>query len=116
MRHVCEVLYTSMADPTILNHKGQPALHLAGRAALQDVLLWLAGRVSRAVLCLRDARGVTALDYARHAGVRADALKRLEQISGITSRPGQGPLALDTLHTATLFPGDDGQNSEGGHR
>jgi hypothetical protein len=89
-RATCEVLYKSHADMHILNLKGQSAVHLAARAGLSDVLLWFSGRVSRAVLCLRDGQGFMAVDYARRAKARPEAVQRLEQaVRGSRGAPGQ---------------------------
>jgi len=81
-RPVCEALFKHHADMNATNHKGQSALHLAGRAGLGDVLMWLSSRVSRALLTLRDEKGAVAADYARQAGVRLEVLEKLEQVAG----------------------------------
>lgn len=81
-RSVCELLYKSYADVNTMNHKGQSALHLAARAGLGDVLTWLSSRVTRALLCLRDAHGFFATDYARKTGVRPEAILKVEQVAG----------------------------------
>lgn len=48
--------------------------------------------------------GATALDYARHAGLRPQALDQLEKLCGGRARSGAAvPLALDTLHASTRF-------------
>lgn len=44
-RHVCELLCKVLADPNVVNQMGQSALHLAGRAALTEVLLFMASNV-----------------------------------------------------------------------
>jgi hypothetical protein len=77
-RTVCETLYASLADTNVINAKGQCALHLAGRAGLCDVISWLLGRCSRAMLRLRDEHGLVPADYARQAGVRPEILMKLE--------------------------------------
>jgi len=81
-RPVCEALFKHHADMNATNHKGQSALHLAGRAGLGDVLVWLSTRVSRALLTLRDEKGAVAADYARQAGVPLEVLEKLEQVAG----------------------------------
>eukprot|EP00928_Gymnodinium_smaydae_P021674 TRINITY_DN18483_c0_g1_i2.p1 TRINITY_DN18483_c0_g1~~TRINITY_DN18483_c0_g1_i2.p1 ORF type:complete len:487 (+),score=111.21 TRINITY_DN18483_c0_g1_i2:102-1463(+) len=78
-RSICELLFKSFADVALVNHKGQSALHLAAKACLGDVLSYLATRVTRALLRLRDSQGSTCVDYAKEAGVRADALTKVDQ-------------------------------------
>eukprot|EP00929_Paragymnodinium_shiwhaense_P083287 TRINITY_DN44326_c0_g1_i2.p1 TRINITY_DN44326_c0_g1~~TRINITY_DN44326_c0_g1_i2.p1 ORF type:complete len:932 (+),score=199.58 TRINITY_DN44326_c0_g1_i2:70-2865(+) len=69
-REVCKLLSEKKADLTLLNHKGQSALHLAGRAGLTEVLAWLAMRVEKNFLELKDIRGATARAYAQQAELR----------------------------------------------
>mmetsp|Transcript_34379 Transcript_34379/g.92013 ORF Transcript_34379/g.92013 Transcript_34379/m.92013 type:complete len:537 (-) Transcript_34379:156-1766(-) len=78
-RTVCETLHSRRADTNMLNHKGQSALHLASRAGLSDVLLWLATHVSSALLDLRDMHGATAAYYAKLSGVRAEIYQQLQR-------------------------------------
>mmetsp|Transcript_61406 Transcript_61406/g.171680 ORF Transcript_61406/g.171680 Transcript_61406/m.171680 type:complete len:537 (-) Transcript_61406:104-1714(-) len=77
---VCDLLCRRYADINGINHKGQSALHLAALGGLSDVMLWLASRVTHAVLSLRDAHGNAAINYARQNGVRPDAILKVEQI------------------------------------
>jgi len=70
-REVCKLLVEKRADLTLLNHKGQSALHLAGRAGLQEVLAWLSMRVDKAFLDLKDTRGQTARGYVAQAELRS---------------------------------------------
>jgi len=67
---ICSLLHTYRADPTVMNVKGQSALHLAARAGNESVLRWLIQHVSREVLELKDKHGATATYYARQAGVK----------------------------------------------
>ncbi|CAE7318833.1 ANKRD36C [Symbiodinium sp. KB8] len=71
---VCDVLLEHKANVNALNQKGQSALHLASRAGLTEVLVWMAPRVSRDVVDMRDTHGATAAYYARHAGIPSDFL------------------------------------------
>jgi len=68
-REVCKLLLEKKADITILNRKGQSALHVAGRAGLQEVLAWLSARVTRPMLELKDVHGHTARNYAQQTGL-----------------------------------------------
>lgn len=76
-RALCEALHQRKADTNLLNHKGQSALHLASRAGLGDVLMWLSTHVSKALLELRDMHGATAAYYARVAGLQPEIIQRL---------------------------------------
>lgn len=78
LKSVCEVLLAHKADLNIINQKGQSALHLAGRAGLQDVMTWLVMHMKVEVQGRRDAHGATASYYARHAGVNPDFLRQLQ--------------------------------------
>lgn len=97
---VCEVLCGRKADVNLMNQKGQSALHLAGQAGLDQVLVWLAGRVSKPVLELRDVHGATAAYYARHAGVQPEVLIKSKlvnleppQLAGRSALGDQAPPA-----------------------
>eukprot|EP00929_Paragymnodinium_shiwhaense_P054128 TRINITY_DN27126_c0_g1_i1.p1 TRINITY_DN27126_c0_g1~~TRINITY_DN27126_c0_g1_i1.p1 ORF type:complete len:394 (+),score=110.70 TRINITY_DN27126_c0_g1_i1:173-1354(+) len=80
-RGVCELLYQAYADLNTLSHSGQSALHLAARAGLADVLSWLAGRVTQALLCLRDDDGHVCLEYAEKAGCKPEVLISIEGLA-----------------------------------
>lgn len=84
-RPVCELLCSSRADIQQTNHKGQSAVHFAGQAGLDEVLLWFSDRVDVALLELHDVHGATAAYYARAAGVRPEVVQRLCQ----TKQPAQ---------------------------
>ena len=73
---VCDILMENKADVNSVNQKGQSALHLASRAGLTEVLLWMAPRVSREIMEMRDIHGATAAYYARHAGITGEFLMR----------------------------------------
>lgn len=118
-RDVCKLLVDRKSDVGILNRKGQSALHLAGRAGLQDVLEWLAPRVSRSLVELRDVHGATAGDYAREAGMsdvaeprcpthrqQLPARKRGEQ------RPGGRTVCDGDEHCLEPLPEEDGEDQE----
>jgi len=101
-RAVCVMLYKSHADLNAINQRGQSALHLAARAGLPEVILWLARHVSRGILSLRDADGVFAVDYCRRAGVRPDVADKLRPVIG------DGPVspAVDRLR-APMSPASE---------
>jgi len=65
-RRICRLLVEQFADVSALNFKGQTALHLAGRAGLQDVLSWLAQRTCKSVVEHKDIYGATAYYYLQH--------------------------------------------------
>jgi len=105
-RPVCEALFKHHADMNATNHKGASALHMAGRAGLGDVLMWLSSRVSRALLTLRDEKGAVAADYARQAGVRLEVLDKLEQAAGDSQASSyRPPPSRSAAHLAV--PGAD---------
>lgn len=105
-RQVCDVLYRSYADMNCTNLKGQSALHLAARAGLGDILVWLSGHVSRAALGLRDADGATAADYARGAGVRLEVLEKLDLVAA-GGHGGRRPASPRRLGAPPPAPGVD---------
>jgi len=94
VRAVCEVLFLHRADVNVMNMKKQSALHLAGRAGLGEVLVWLAGRVSKQVVETRDTHGATAAYYARHAGVQPEILIKTKMVSFDAPPPAAGRSAL----------------------
>lgn len=106
-RQVCEVLFRNHADMNLTNHKGQSALHMAGRAGLGDVLMWMSGRVSRAMITLKDRDGTVAADFARHAGVRLEVLEKLEQNSCGSSYVGSHKPSPMRGAAPPLMPGAD---------
>jgi len=94
LRHVCEVLCQHRADVNVMNQKAQSALHLAGRAGLGEVLAWLGGHVSRALLEARDMHGATAAYYARHAGIQTSFLVKHRLMNFEPPPPAVGRSAL----------------------
>lgn len=64
---VCRWLLEKKADLAILNHKGQSALHLAGRAGLHEVMAYLASQASKSLVDLQDVHSSTARYYAQHS-------------------------------------------------
>jgi ankyrin repeat protein len=77
--HICRLLATANADVSVLNDRGQSALHLAAAAGIGDVMTWFTQTASRALLRLRDARGLTASDYAAKSILRADLLHQFQR-------------------------------------
>lgn len=77
IRNVCQTLYDANGDTNVINKNGQSALHLAGRAGLPEILLWLTGKVPRVLLDMKDSFGFTAQDYARRSHVPEKFLRRL---------------------------------------
>jgi len=77
--HICRLLATANADVSALNDKGQSALHLAAAAGIGDVMFWFVQTASRALLRLRDARGLTASDYAAKSTLRVDLLQQFQK-------------------------------------
>ncbi|CAK0900046.1 unnamed protein product, partial [Prorocentrum cordatum] len=65
---ICKLLVARRADVAALNHKGQTALHLAGRAGLKDVYSYLSSQMTGALADHTDMHGATALEYAKQAG------------------------------------------------
>eukprot|EP00930_Biecheleria_cincta_P048370 TRINITY_DN33696_c0_g1_i1.p1 TRINITY_DN33696_c0_g1~~TRINITY_DN33696_c0_g1_i1.p1 ORF type:complete len:422 (-),score=79.95 TRINITY_DN33696_c0_g1_i1:414-1679(-) len=109
-RAVCNTLYKSHADMNAMNLKGQSALHLAAKAGLGEVLVWMSTRVSQALLCLRDAHDHMALDYARQVGVKPVYLEKLEQAASNGSSINPSVLG-NAFHPAArslaVAPGSD---------
>jgi len=62
-RDVCKLLIDHQSDVNVLNRKGQSALHIAGKNGFEEVLAWMSYRVSKSLVDLRDASGVTAHQY-----------------------------------------------------
>jgi len=77
------------ADVSVLNRRGQSALHLAGRAGLHDVLGWLSVRVCKELVELRDVHGATASNYAQQAGAPPDtsASQAVASANELSARP-----------------------------
>lgn len=64
-KEICKLLVDHKAEVGVVNRKGQTALHLAGRAGLQEVLAWLSARSSRELIDVLDHHGHTARQYAQ---------------------------------------------------
>ncbi|CAJ1346587.1 unnamed protein product [Effrenium voratum] len=84
-RTICEALYRSHADMNVISLKGQSAVHLAAKAGLGDICVWMCGKVSRSLLLVRDAEGCLASDYARQAKVRQEHIDKLEAAATATT-------------------------------
>lgn len=67
---VCSFLLHQLADLTIINRKGQTALHLAGVSGNEAVLFWFINHLSREMIELKDRHGAPATYYARQSGVK----------------------------------------------
>eukprot|EP00931_Biecheleriopsis_adriatica_P060734 TRINITY_DN36485_c0_g1_i1.p1 TRINITY_DN36485_c0_g1~~TRINITY_DN36485_c0_g1_i1.p1 ORF type:complete len:706 (+),score=137.45 TRINITY_DN36485_c0_g1_i1:2-2119(+) len=68
-KDICKLLIERRSDVSVLNRRGQSALHLAGRAGLHEVLSWLSWRVNQNLVDLKDVHGVAAKTYAKMSGV-----------------------------------------------
>jgi len=90
-REVCKMLIDRRADISVLNRKGQSALHLAGRAGLTEVLSWMSTRVSKALSELRDIHGATAKDYAEHVAAALQVSITPESLNAGDSGPASSP-------------------------
>merc|ERR1712032_1014222 len=91
------------------NNRGQSALHLASKAALGDVVIWLTGKTSRALINLRDANGTMAIDYAKTSGVRLEVIEKMEQAAGGGYKAPPYNKVNDTYRNAcaAIAPGTD---------
>lgn len=70
LTEVCRLLLEKRTDTAVLNRKGQTALHLAGRAGLSEVLVWLSARVGKQLIELKDVTGMTARGYLQQIGLQ----------------------------------------------
>mmetsp|Transcript_36561 Transcript_36561/g.67350 ORF Transcript_36561/g.67350 Transcript_36561/m.67350 type:complete len:2044 (+) Transcript_36561:177-6308(+) len=106
----CLMLCGAKADPYLLNHQRQSALHFAARAGLGDVLVWFARNVRKRLMDQSDEYGATAMYYARAAGVRPELLRDLRTIvsrpqsapPGFRKRPSQQMLVAETAGSPGL--------------
>jgi len=91
---ICEELLAQRADINVVSLGGQTAMHAAATAGHSHTLLWLAKRSSQALVGVRDARGVSALEYAKLGGVGPEVLEALKRAGEPTSpsktRTGRG--------------------------
>eukprot|EP00933_Yihiella_yeosuensis_P044203 TRINITY_DN392_c2_g2_i1.p1 TRINITY_DN392_c2_g2~~TRINITY_DN392_c2_g2_i1.p1 ORF type:complete len:438 (-),score=84.23 TRINITY_DN392_c2_g2_i1:534-1847(-) len=115
-RTVCMTLFKSHVDMNAMNLKGQSAVHLAAKAGLGEVLVWMSTRVSRAVLCLRDAHGCLAVDYARQAGVKPEVTAKLEHAARCNSAPHGAARPQSNSRNNDFAPGSNPESFSPGSK
>jgi hypothetical protein len=86
---VCQDLLNWLADLSVVSLKGQSALHMASQGRDIDVVAWLLGNMSKAILMIRDANSCTAGDYMVAFGMRNILVRKFDDVTGTGPSTGK---------------------------